>query len=86
MDRPRLRRLTAVALWQLRFGPTHLPMEAIMVDRNRPAEAGNNQKDLEEQLEEGLEDSFPASDPVSVTQPHPARRGKELSKSSKRPQ
>ena len=57
-----------------------------MVDRNRPAEAGNNQKDLEEQLEEGLEDSFPASDPVSVTQPHPARRGKELSKSSKRPQ
>jgi nicotinate phosphoribosyltransferase len=28
---------------------------------------------LEEQLEEGLEDTFPASDPVSVTQPAPKR-------------
>jgi hypothetical protein len=75
-----------VVLWQLRFGPTHLPMEAIMADRNRPAEAENKQKDLEEQLEEGLEDSFPASDPVSVTQPHPARKGKEPPKTPKRSQ
>ncbi|MBX9711984.1 MAG: hypothetical protein K2X60_13210 [Xanthobacteraceae bacterium] len=27
---------------------------------------------LEDELEEGLEDTFPASDPVSVTQPHPS--------------
>jgi hypothetical protein len=80
----------AVALWQPRFGPTHLSMEAMMADRNHTSEADKRAKsdrqDLEEQLVEGLEDSFPASDPVSVTQPHPARRGKELPKSSKRSQ
>lgn len=27
----------------------------------------------EEKLEEGLQETFPASDPVSVIQPHPAR-------------
>ena len=30
---------------------------------------------LEESLEQGLEDSFPASDPVNVTQPVPKGRG-----------
>jgi hypothetical protein len=29
--------------------------------------------DLEEALEEGLEETFPGSDPVSVTQPAPSR-------------
>ena len=29
---------------------------------------------LEHSLEQGLEDSFPASDPVNVTQPAPTRR------------
>jgi hypothetical protein len=29
---------------------------------------------LERSLERGLEDSFPASDPVNVTQPAPTRR------------
>jgi hypothetical protein len=28
---------------------------------------------LDEALEEGLEDTFPASDPVSVTQPPPSK-------------
>ena len=28
---------------------------------------------LEEELEEGLEETFPASDPVSVAQPAPSR-------------
>jgi hypothetical protein len=28
---------------------------------------------LEEALEEGLEETFPASDPVSVTQPQPSK-------------
>lgn len=32
---------------------------------------------LERSLERGLEDSFPASDPVNVTQPAPARRDQE---------
>ncbi|QQO15909.1 hypothetical protein JJB99_07035 [Bradyrhizobium diazoefficiens] len=30
-------------------------------------------RDLEEALEEGLEETFPASDPVNVTQPAPSR-------------
>lgn len=37
-----------------------------------PANATDPQRDagtLEEQLDEGLEDSFPASDPISVTSP-----------------
>jgi len=29
---------------------------------------------LEQSLEQGLEDSFPASDPINVTQPAPTRR------------
>jgi hypothetical protein len=29
---------------------------------------------LERSLEQGLEDSFPASDPINVTQPAPNRR------------
>lgn len=49
-----------------------------MSDKNRDHKAGKRAKDdkralKEEKLEEGLEESFPASDPVSVTQPHPAR-------------
>jgi hypothetical protein len=31
---------------------------------------------LERSLEEGLEDTFPASDPINVTQPVPDRSGK----------
>ena len=30
-------------------------------------------RDLEEALEEGLEETFPGSDPVNVTQPPPSR-------------
>ena len=32
---------------------------------------------LERSLEEGLEDSFPASDPINVTQPPPTKIDKE---------
>jgi len=32
---------------------------------------------LEESLEKGLEDSFPASDPINVTQPPPSARDKQ---------
>ena len=36
---------------------------------------GKTQRDeaLDEALEEGLEETFPASDPVNVTQPPPSR-------------
>jgi hypothetical protein len=35
----------------------------------RSYEKEKRRKENEEELEEGLEDTFPASDPVSVTQP-----------------
>ena len=34
---------------------------------------GAEKRELEQALEEGLEETFPASDPVSVTQPAPSR-------------
>lgn len=33
----------------------------------------NDKARLEQELEEGLEETFPASDPVSATQPAPSR-------------
>jgi hypothetical protein len=38
-----------------------------MVDEHKKTDEALEKKRKEEQLEEGLEDSFPASDPVSVT-------------------
>ena len=43
--------------------------------RRKEKEAARRQK-LEQDLEEGLEDTFPASDPVSIVQPRPRRRDK----------
>ena len=42
-------------------------------DDKRKREDARKRK-LERSLEQGLEDSFPASDPVNVTQPAPSRR------------
>lgn len=39
--------------------------------RSREADA-ERRKSLDEALDEGLEDTFPGSDPVSVTQPAPS--------------
>jgi hypothetical protein len=39
----------------------------------------NQRRKLEKSLEKGLEDSFPASDPVAVTQPPHSRRDKDHS-------
>ena len=33
-------------------------------------------QDLDDALEEGLEETFPGSDPVNVTQPAPSRAGR----------
>ena len=38
-----------------------------------PREAGNADRDIHGQLEAGLIDSFPASDPVSAAQPSPSK-------------
>ncbi len=49
--------------------PTRKPPE-------KPAsEEAERRRRLEEQLEEGLKGTFPASDPVSVTEPAPTRPG-----------
>jgi hypothetical protein len=42
----------------------------------RQAEEAKKRR-LEKSLEEGLEDSFPASDPINVTQPVPNHGGKK---------
>ena len=44
-------------------------------DRRKEAEAAEKRK-LEKALEEGLEETFPASDPVNVTQPAPSKEDK----------
>jgi hypothetical protein len=40
-------------------------------------ETPEEKKKLEDALEKGLEDSFPASDPINVTQPPPSRKDRE---------
>ena len=53
-----------------------------MIEKDHDAKADKKTKDekrrLEDELEEGLEDSFPASDPVSVTQPHPSEHAPRI--------
>ncbi|WP_201449697.1 hypothetical protein [Bradyrhizobium sp. Ai1a-2] len=39
----------------------------------KPKDAESEKRSLEESLEEGLEETFPASDPVNVTQPAPTK-------------
>jgi hypothetical protein len=46
-------------------------MNSKMNSKPKHAEDSNKAR-LEEELEEGLEETFPASDPVSVAQPAPS--------------
>ena len=47
--------------------------------RTKPENADSAEKRrLDAALEEGLEQTFPASDPVSVTQPPPSRNDKDV--------
>jgi hypothetical protein len=62
-------------LSRLQHRATAADMETMMA---RPASAPKHgktaeQRQLEQALDEGLEGTFPASDPVSVTQPGPSR-------------
>jgi hypothetical protein len=43
----------------------------------KPAE-GADKRRLDEALEEGLEETFPGSDPVSVTQPAPSKADRHI--------
>lgn len=46
-----------------------------MTGRRKPAEQPDQaeKRELDDALEEGLEETFPASDPVNVTQPAPSK-------------
>ena len=49
-------------------GPRH-------ADRNDAGAAAREEKrQLDDVLEEGLEETFPASDPVNITQPPPSKQ------------
>ncbi|PZA09543.1 hypothetical protein DNX69_23680 [Rhodopseudomonas palustris] len=50
-----------------------MEQEDVMTDAKTADTPTKNKKELEEELNEGLEDSFPGSDPVSVTQPAPSK-------------
>ena len=45
--------------------------DKIISDRSRQEQEEAQKRKLERSLEQGLEDSFPASDPINVTQPPP---------------
>jgi len=44
-----------------------------MTDAKTADKPAKDKNQLEQELNEGLEESFPGSDPVSVTQPAPSR-------------
>jgi hypothetical protein len=49
------------------------PSEAFMTHSPDPNDKQAEKRKLDEALEEGLEETFPASDPVNVTQPPPSK-------------
>lgn len=53
------------------------PHQDAKAGHTKPHRKSEEQKRLDKSLEEGLEDSFPASDPVNVTQPPPSRCDKK---------
>ncbi|HSY57533.1 MAG TPA: hypothetical protein VK834_13880 [Bradyrhizobium sp.] len=47
--------------------------------RAKPAEVKSSEKaELDAALDEGLEETFPASDPVNVTQPAPSKGDRHI--------
>ena len=56
--------------------PNETAMENAKKNEQRRAAEGARWRRLETALEEGLEETFPASDPVSVTQPARSRQDK----------
>jgi hypothetical protein len=61
--------------------PMGIPNDTLMdneVDeKTRREREQAQQRKLEKSLEQGLEDSFPASDPINVTQPPPTVKDKK---------
>ncbi len=48
------------------------------VDKHADTPATGKDKQVDKSLEKGLEDSFPASDPVNLTQPAPSKHDKDI--------
>lgn len=49
---------------------TESEVSRVFKSREEAEEAAKHDMDVDNELKEGLEDTFPASDPVSATQPH----------------
>ena len=49
-----------------------------VLEPERPDKQAERRRRLEKSLEHGLEDSFPASDAINVTQPPPSKGDKKL--------
>jgi hypothetical protein len=56
--------------------PKQTVVEEELDDKSKRDREEVRKRRLERSLERGLEDSFPASDPINVTQPAPTRRDK----------
>jgi hypothetical protein len=56
--------------------PRQTVVEEERDDKSKREREDARKRRLERSLEQGLEDSFPASDPINVTQPAPTRRDK----------
>jgi hypothetical protein len=53
-------------------------------DKTKATEEAKRRERLERSLEEGLEDTFPASDPINVTQPPPTVEDKHYGRKRRR--
>ncbi len=53
--------------------------------RSGPKSGDADKRRLDEALEEGLEETFPASDPVNVTQPAPSKGDLRIKRTDKAP-
>jgi hypothetical protein len=47
-------------------------------DQTKDKDSKSRKEKLDEALEQGLEESFPASDPVNLTQPPPSKEDKDI--------
>jgi hypothetical protein len=59
-------------MWLMTANPNMRPTPPEKIERRKEKE----RKRVENSLEKGLEDTFPASDPINVTQPAPSSADK----------
>ena len=53
------------------------------VHADKPGKQDKSKTEAEKSLHKGLEDTFPASDPVNVTQPPPSKEDKDIKRKEK---